>query len=450
MKRSFICILLILAMLACSSCALHACKSVCQTCQKCLNADCEENECLEKCEGHREDPYGFRTGDYITDEAISIDTGTAVLDIGAGVYVRSDIAELTRSAIEAIETVTGLDFDGFGYARGVYPDEKIHVKTDKDATYVGDDNYSGSALSEVGAAYATIAEHVYMSPGDLFICGEYTILHELSHVLMYRQQGWDHSQLLSEGFAEYTTYLALSELEKNDATNILNFCVANRCVWNMTIWDIEKMYEHPIEYWFDNTFEYAANKNYTIGFRFMAYLNEVYGDHSQWMLKFNELYPYDETGLSDFSDTDKQIAVLKATYGDDVLDGFYPWLKKNTELFKESIAKDHKDLSSLESMILYPEFNALDSRAVLERFSYNDLYIDLEALRYYISEYKGLDSSSLTLTISTPVAVNLYAADGSYTSILVKEPISLEGISYIKLLGSGEITSLSIGGFAEE
>ncbi len=74
----------------------------------------------------------------------------------------------------------------------------------------------------------------------------------------------------------------------------------------------------------------------------------------------------------------------------------------------------------------------------------------LETVRKYLSEYKGRDVSGLHLDCSEPVLVNLYRSDGSYTCQLVQSKVSLEGISYIKLVGEGKLTYLRIAGFDGE
>jgi hypothetical protein len=44
----------------------------------------------------------------------------------------------------------------------------------------------------------------------------------------------------------------------------------------------------------------------------------------------------------------------------------------------------------------------------------------------------------------------LYDADGNYISIALDKPISLDGVSYIKLVGEGMLKSLEVTGFLPE
>ena len=426
----------------------HACENVCGVCQKCFNTDCEQQVCAAKCEGHSESPFVFSDGDYITTTDTSIDTGTAMLDIGPGIYVRGDLAEKIETVLTTIETVSGLDFDGIGFEELIHKDGKIHIRANRDHLYVNQDWYQGSSYSEAGKASASLADHVNVSPGDLLIGHDYAVAHELSHVLMYRQAGWAHCQMLDEGFAEYTTYLTLLELEKSAPEYLTMLSVPSLCVNNMSM-ITEGMYEHPIEYWFEHTIssDYSLNTNYVIGFRFMSYLDHVYGDYTSWTLKFNEMYPYPNDWSLNVSPVEQQIAVLKATYGDGVLDGFYPWLKANESKFQRNNAP-LMALEGVEAINWYPKFDAAGARVCMEpRFTYKDLYINIESARKYLSEYKSCDISDLKLKISDKIVVNLYRADGSYTTVRGGKTVSLDGISYIKLVGEGYLSKLEILGF---
>lgn len=432
--------------------AVHACSNACLSCYGCTNEACTEEACAVKCSGHKEEPFAFLTGDYITEAPVSVDTGTLVFDIGANVYVPAHLEDTAETVVAAIEKVSGLDFDGLGnYARSTFPDGKVHVNVSRDALYAGNpahaDWYRGLQTSEVGNAYASSGEHAVVSPGDLFLGGSNAVVHELGHVLMYRQSEWNHCQLLNEGFAEYTTYLTLLELELNapEAACYLDRSVTN--ISDMRISNYTELYKYPVEYWFDNTFDFATNNNYAVGFRFMAYLDAVYGDYSKWIPAFEEAYSYQKIkpDIED-SDTEKQVQILKRVYGEDVLDNFYPWLKENLEMFDEDTRYwEAIDRTGLEAINWYPTYNAAQSVVRLDYCGYRDLYINLETVRKYLSEYKQEDITDLTLTASEPLKLRLYQADGNYTEVLTRE-ISLEGISYIKLVGEGKLDWLEVAG----
>lgn len=388
----------------------------------------------------------FGTEDFITDVKRSIDTGTLVFDIDANVYVPGIFWDLSVSMADAMEKATGLKFNGGKYAM-MYIDDKTHVQAKRSML----DNLPGSQLAEVYEAWASASGHAEVAPGDLFIVNDnYVNIHELGHVLMFRQTEWGYSRVLNEGFAEYTTYLALKELQKSDPAACFYMSHPDRCTQNMFITNYEKLYEHPIEYWFDNEIssEYAGNVNYTIGYRFMWYLDEVYGDYTKWVKKFEEMYPFDaEFQSSNDSEVNKQIEVLKAAYGDDVLDKFYPWLKKNQARFEPNWNQEVIDLTTVKAINWYPSFDAIESVMRIQRVKYKDLYINIDCARDYLEDYKKLDASNLTLKNPGYLKIELYKADGTLINTVNQNSISLKNVSYIKLVGSGQVNNLEVTGF---
>ena len=453
----------------------HVCAEACGVCGLCMNAGCAEAVCAEKCTGtHWEEPFAFSAGDYITTETVRVDTGTLVFDIDENVYVPGNLAEMGEIIATEIEKVTGLDFDGAGYARDFFPDGKVHINISRDCLYTERDWYRGLKTSEVGNAYGGSSTHVFASPGDLLLGHSNAMVHELTHVLMFRQSAWSHSQLLNEGFAEYTTYLVMSDLEKTDPQAAFYLDHSEQSLIDMRIWDYDKLFEHPIEYWFENTFEYSSNENYTVGFRFMAYLHDVYGDYSKWIPAYEAQYPHRNSGeITDKSTAERQIEVLKVTYGEDVLDNFYPWLKNRLDRFVSTGSwRNLKNQQKPAALNWYPNYNAIESVVWIRNLEYNDLYLNIETVRKYLGEYKQQDVSDLVLITSEPVRVELYQADGTYTSamtnsqkaekaieslqwdanqqgyvyVFIEDVLSLENISYIKLVGEGKLELIEIAG----
>ena len=429
----------------------HACDSRCPDCGLCANSGCTEAACAEKCAcTQKEDPHAFSQGDYITGGPVSVDTGTLVFDIGANVYVPGYLAQAGEVVATTIEKITGLDFDGAGYARQNFPDGKVHIRVSRDYLYAGQDWFQGLATSELGSAQASAWQHVEMCPGDLLFSNNYTLVHELSHVLMYRQSEWHHSQLLNEGFAEYTTYLTLLELERTNPAIAYHLDKSSHPVANMMLTEQEyaQLFSQPLEYWFENILE-CGNSNYTIGFRFMAYLQKVYGDYSKWIPAFERTYSFGQKdGDTDVSAAAQQIQVLKATYGADVLDNFYPWLKANRQMFDQSGYESAvTDLTGASQINWYPIFNAIESSVTLEQVKYRELYINLETVKLYLGQYKAVDTSGLYLENPGNISIVCYRQDGSCSVPTKAEKISLEGISYIKLVGEGKLSGLQIKGF---
>ncbi len=425
----------------------HKCESVCEECNKCTDATCTEEACADKCGGHKEEVPDFPSGDYIVEDKAVVDLGNAVLNVEGKAFIKGNFDDLIKVAITTLEKVTGNKFiNGKGYA-DYYPDGKIHINVRRETMYAEQDWYQGDPYNDYGSAYAGPYEHVVLTPGYT-MSDNYTIIHELGHILMVKQTNTYYCTVLDEGYTEYSSYLVLQELEKENPAYRIDFKPSEYLMMNLRVHDYSKLYEHPIEYWFDNTFEHAANGNYAVGFRFMWYLDAVYGSYTKWLDVIDSMYdPINDDGYS--LTADQKAKALKAAYGDDVMDGFYPWLKKNVNIFK---APDYTDYTKLSGAInIYPTFDAIKARIVLERIEYTDLYINLEQARYYLEEYKNFDSSNLILKVSKSdgkvPTVNLYKADGSFVTVKGNNPISLDGISYIKLVGTGKAARIEISGF---
>lgn len=420
----------------------HVCDNVCSTCGLCSDATCPEKACIEKCAGHEVLPKG----NYITTEGTVVEIDSVVYHIGSNIYVPDSIESLSNVAIGVMEQVSGLQFDGNDNYLVNRIDKKSHIYITRDNLYAGMDWYTGWDSNELGSAYAN-DNNVWLAPGDLLLGNSYTIIHELAHVLMWRQSQWYHEKTLNEGFAEYTAYLTLLEMEEKHPEAAVYFDKSTSSVNSMNM-SHEDLYKQPIEYWLNHPFEDGGNGNYSIGFRLMAYLQDVYGDYSSWIANFDKQYSFKDREQTDnVSPVEHRIAILKQTYGEDVLDNFYPWLKAHEDYFEVDYFKVI-DRSGLQNMNLYPRYNSFEERMVLEDIKYKDLYINLEPARKYIGEYKGRDISKLVLESLYPLAVNLYKADGSFTQITIEdEPVSLEDITGIQLVGEGTLKRLEISGF---
>ena len=423
----------------------HVCDNVCLTCGLCLDATCTEKACIEKCEGHNDTSKAI-SDDYITTEDIELNLEKAVYHIGENVYVPGNLESNTNKAMNVIEQISGLSFEVNEYPSEEFTDGKTHIFINKDLLYSGAEWYNGLDSNEFGGAYE-VNGIVWAAPGDLLLGNSNTIIHELCHALMWRQSPWYHGTTLNEGFAEYTTYLVLQEMEEKYPELAVCFDESATSINNMFM-SYEELYEQPIEYWFENSYEYAGNGNYAVGFRFMAYLHDVYGDYIGWIIDFEKEYPFkDRNKIDDQSTLEQRFAILKQTYGDDVLDNFYPWLKEHVNDFEEQERKI-VDISDLQEINIYPEYNAIQEELVLVNIMYNNLYINLEPARKYIGEYKGMDASKLVLQMPRGLKVCLYDTNGTGKQTTTDgNSISLEGISGIKLVGEGTVERLEISGF---
>ena len=437
----------------------HECQNVCKVCHLCNNGACTEAVCGEKCL--------FAYGDFITTEPVKINAGAVVFDIGENIYLPAHLEEMAATVVEAIEKNTGLKFNntespvGFG---------KVSVIANRENLYAEQDGYAGLKTSEENKCYAYTNKAV-VSPSDLFLGHSPTVIHELTHVLMYRQSDWSHGAMLDEGLSTYTAYLVSTELEKTAPELACYLEPAARELVYLHIYDYDALFAQPIEYWLENTFTYAFNKNYAVGFRFMAYLHQVYGDYAQWIPKLEEKHPFYKTNEKKTSEW--CIEAIKSVYGRDVFDNFYPWLQENLDQFDEGQAySSFRDLTGVEEISWYPNFQNLESTAILGRVRYQDLLIRLEPMRKYVKDYKGFSGEDFLLVTSEPVEVILHYADGTTKTVMtnsealqspvevygsyeglqafqtqtVDSGLSLDGVSAIELVGEGQLDWLEIVG----
>lgn len=370
----------------------------------------------------------------VTTEMTVIETKYVTYKIAPDIYVVPDIVSLTDTMCAELENVTGRTFmGGRHYLRPVVyverPDLTVYTQVDKD--------------TECGAAYA-FQNELHICPGDLVIGKGYTLIHELSHVLTYCYCGNHAGTHLMEGFAMYATQLTLEKLEK-DAPDVAAAYAPS--FWNMSdacLNSENSIYKKDIEYWIRNGFDDAPNGSYASGMRLMAYCDDVYGSFSAWMDTADNYSADPATGSLT---PDNQIAVLKRTYGEDSLDGFYDWLKKNKNRF---VTEGVWDISNIRNFDIMPFFCAISSRTKLVDYAdmpvkYNDLTIRLDRLRFYLETYKGRDASELVL--STDVDAQLYGADGMMLRSEKGDGISLDGVSFIKLPGEGTLEIFEITGY---
>ena len=82
-------------------------------------------------------------------------------------------------------------------------------------------------------------------------------------------------------------------------------------------------------------------------------------------------------------------------------------------------------------------------------FLYNNLCIDIDAGRHYISDYKGYSTDGMEMTIDNGVTVELYDGNGTLvrTVTATYDKIPLDGVSMIKLVGEGKFHRINITGF---
>lgn len=391
-------------------------------------------------------PFGTAKGT-ITATDTTFESEHFRFHIAANVYLVEGFAEKFEKLYDVMEKVSGLTFKAHSPSFA-----KLTVVVTRE-THPG-----ASADCEVGPAYAAgFGREVKVSPGDLFLGLSYTVIHELAHVLQNDTSLKTFNKVLSEGFAEYTTYKVLKYLQQHDREFGALFSPADACVMYMDIADPNNLYKQSVQYWMEHDFpfEYASNCGYAVGFRLMSYLDAEYGSYTKWLTEYQKRYAY--TGNSDSAqvDFDKQVQVVTDAYGAACYDGFYPWVKRHEAQFAGN-AFTIADYRHLSQLIAYPRYyhsGFYESVPELMGMKYRDLCLSLVEYRHYLTAYKKVDDSRLVLRKSADVAVALYDANGKFLKATrgtltrgqyaMEYVIPLDGVYYVKIFGSGE-TSLNI------
>lgn len=390
---------------------------------------------------------------YITERKEFVDIGEVRILLDKDMYVPSYAGEYMQKLVDALEEVSGLSF--FKAKNNEY---KITVNVEKTEPYEYDDFISEG---ELGSAWAALFEtkDLNISSGDLFLGMSEALAHEMSHTLHAAQNTRSFCQMLNEGFAEYNCYKAVQYLEKNapEVAYALNW--SGSSINNMDIPDPSTVYTQTVEYWMENDFpfEYSGNGPYSLGFRFMAYLEDVYGNYSEWLVQSANVpcvgndYPVED-----------QIKILKAVYGEDVLDGFYPWLKKNEDRFTANYfperTKPVYDMTGADSINLYPHFYNWECPSELTlnplTVKYDNLYINMMEYKKYLSEYKGrsLDNLKLDIMWAEGGCVELFDNNGVSMGERTCEEgetlsVDLDGVGCILLKGEGSVYDFTVSGY---
>lgn len=376
----------------------------------------------------KEVSYGHvTTGDYL------LTTDDLKLCMDPNVYVPDDLVENLNTVVSVMETVSGMKFNANpNYALGL-----VETLVKKPTGTEG----------ELGAAWGSYRK-MTVSSGDLVELS--ALIHEGTHVLQLHQSPWWYCMWAMEGITTYTTHKTQEYIAQHYPELIPLVGTVNHSIGNYEISNYDELYKYPMEYWMEDTFEFSGNYNYSIGFRFMWYLDTVYGDYTKWIYEYEKVNPFYLANIvGDQCPVEEQIKAFKLAYGEDVLDGFYPWLKNNEALFEQ---RQPIDLSGAERIEIYPMCAAF---GIVYSFdadggSYKDLCIDIDVGRCYLSEYKNKNTDGLAFTIDAGIVIELYDRDGRLLRTVTSrqnQPISLYGVSYIKLVGEGSFEQIQFSGF---
>ena len=401
------------------------------------NIDPTTNKC-QNCDFEIITPPPFHTG-YITSEYTTIETEHFICKIDADSYVIDNLEYCLETLYDSLQIVSGLSFDTDKYG-------KISIEAKKAEPI---DGYE----SELHTAYA-LHNGIVIGAGDLFVSGGYAIAHELSHVLHNHNSGWYYSKTFQEGFAVYSTYKVTRYMEENYPDIAYMIQAAEKNMHNTTFRaeGYEKLYSKPLSYWYENGFPYATNSDYAVGFRLMRYLDEVYGEYSSWITEYEKVNPYTLTATNRLA-ISEVVRVLPMTYGEDVENNFYAWLKQN-EAFFEVNYDNATDRTQLSYTNIYPMYWRWLEKLSFEGLKYQDIYLNIDELRKYITEYKGDKLGNFRFAFNTlePSIVKFYDSYGNLLAKHISEKTSntysLDGVGFIQFVGRGTIMKFYILGFA--
>lgn len=368
---------------------------------------------------------------YITGEQTELTSAHFQARIAAGVYVPGDLMDRLERIYNALETVSGVRFEDGAYY------QKIEVVCRAEETSADGKFYNPFAYQN----------EIHLYPLDLVDNSEYTIVHELGHTLNYfyhaHTQDWQ-SKLLSEGFATYTAYKAIKWLEENDPALAYTTSSSKDVLYDVDLEDEETLYTQPLTYWLETPYPYSGNPGYSEGMRFMAYLDQAYGNYTAWMQALDQ--------TAGGTRVEREVRALKASYGEGVLDGFYPWLAENRTQFYPRNMRAAGDLRGAERVTLYPSLSLVENVARLapRPMYYTDLQVDLSQAMVYLRDYKGKDVSAAQLQLACSTSADVFDAAGNLLATIERKgTLPMADVAYVQLKGSGTVNQLEITGWGE-
>ena len=406
-----------------------------------------------------ETPPAFVSG-FVTTSITYIECEYILYEIDADCYVVGDLVERTDKLCRAMEELTGLSFKNDAYGG-----KKILVRIDKQGRATEDAEHSSvlphSIPGVVQSARGDQCMHyVYACPGDLFVGDASSLHHELAHVLRFSQSDFEYNTVLEEGFAAFLEVKIGEYLEATDPEfgYSLGYSGNVKSGYACTHHNI---HDNTLVYWFSKDQKYYRSvsvlyDNYNFGYRLMTYLYEEHEDFASWCAYL------DASSGARALTPEEEVEILKACYGEDFEEKFYAWIEVHESDFRiedigHNLGVAHSnsayDLTSVEKINIYPQFpNYYVSQLCLSGYDakYKDLYINIAEAVRYLDEYKHRNTDDLTLVTSDAVTIQLFDAEGHLLAQTNAREISLDGVSYIKLVGEGTICQLQIVGFYKE
>lgn len=357
---------------------------------------------------------------------------------GKPVYVVDGYIEKIQALYDAVETVTGLTFQP-RVSKADMSEMPVWVAL-KNMFIQG-----GHEDCDMGSDGVFPQDrNVIISQGSALLGKSSDPIAGLATVLQTDNAYNRFNAVYSSGFPVYTAYKVQKYLEEHDpelamvsrdSTDIwMNYYFHNGS---------DVLYSQPMTYWIENGFPYEyANGSASVGFFFMMYLDEEYGDYCGWIPAYAQNYPcrYGNTTMN----VDQQIQVMKDVYGESVLDDFYPWLKEKLRTSGGYGA----DYSWRKQYVYYPLFANYGYDPLLFSGKYDDMCISLAEYRNYMTEFKGYGLEELTLVNDRNVTVALYDRDGRFIMATKgnrtaqgEYRICMENVYYVQFVGKGTVCS---------
>ena len=372
----------------------------------------------------------FEKGIYYAEDTTE-ETEHFMINIEAGSYLVSDYKIIIEKIYDIEEKVTGLKFP---------TNKKIEFNI-----YGGMTSYGGGAAGFVGISHG----HLFTSPQSAFI-------HELVHALQLSQpSGYSPSSTIIEGFATYVQYLTAKEIYKNYPELCKYVCSPEAILSAEMSWG-EGLYQYDFE---EKVLvlerdEIIANSQYEAGGRFFAYLHHKFGDFSGWATdpRFNTKNL--EAWKSFFKEYYKTESVFSDfyPYEQSFKDRYYSYCGVDYWLYTDYYHSQYKPhYFSYDNLSLSNKFNYYLNLAYIKEgrayrsILYKDLYINLESLNLQMNNY-GIQLSDIKMSIKhgaragiDGLKVELYNAKGKLITEVsdTSEPFSVDGVSFVKLVGTG-------------
>lgn len=258
-----------------------------------------------------------------------IETEYTVLDIEEGVVLTQEEIDRVDFLCKTMEEVTGLSFLNGKYYKG----KKITIHVFESLPSCSADDLAKSIDIDDSCIQ-----------GDNFL----TMIHELVHILQVTSVCTGAFPFYDEGHAEYWSFEIAEYILDNNINGLVEMIdvEAEYDKWVHTIpgVDITQIYEKNIVEWIDQGCYFAFAESwpaYIYGSFFFMYLEDVYGDANAFLPIYARI-PYAATGVDwdagiagrKYMNMEPLIKMMMVTYGADVFDNFYPWLKEHEELFE--------------------------------------------------------------------------------------------------------------------